>query len=108
NLQLHHVISDITRLTGLSIIAAILAGERNPEDLAKLRNKRIRASQATVAKSLVGDYRTEHLFTLEQSLKSYRHYQALMAECDQKIKLLLSALDSQVDPARTPLPEPSK
>lgn len=108
NLQLHHVISDITGLTGLSIIDAILAGERNPEELAKLRNKRIRASQATVAKSLVGDYRTEHLFTLEQSLKSYRHYQGLMAECDQKIKILLGMLESQVDPVQTPLPEPSK
>jgi transposase len=108
NLQLHHVISDITGLTGLAIIEAILGGERNPHELAKLRNKRIKASKVTVAKSLVGDYRVEHLFTLEQSLKSYRHYQGLIAECDLEIKTLLSAFESQVDMAENPLPPPSK
>ena len=108
NLQLHHVISDITGETGLAIIDAILSGERDPETLAKLRNKRIKASKATVAKSLVGDYRAEHLFTLQQSLQSYRHYQGLIAECDIKVKMLLSAFESQVDVVKNPLPPPSK
>jgi transposase len=54
NLQLHHVISDITGVTGLDIIDALLAGERDPHQLAKLRNGRIKASKATIAKSLVG------------------------------------------------------
>ena len=57
NLQIHHVISDITGLTGLSIVDAIVAGQTNPEELAKLRNYRIKASLETVRKSLVGDYR---------------------------------------------------
>jgi len=56
NLQLHHVISDVTGQTGLAIVEAILAGERNPYVLAKLRNDRIKASEAVIAKSLVGDF----------------------------------------------------
>src|ERR1700688_1631629 len=74
NLQLHHVISDVTGQTGLAIVEAILAGERNPYILAKLRNDRIKASEAVIAKSLVGDYRPEHLFTLRQSLVAYHYY----------------------------------
>ncbi len=61
NLQLHHVISDITGVTGMTIIEAILAGERNPHTLAALRDGRIKATADTIAKSLVGDYRREHL-----------------------------------------------
>jgi len=72
NLQLHHVISDITGQTGLAIVDAILGGERNPRILAKLRHERIKASEEVIAKSLVGDYRPEHLFTLRQSLIAYR------------------------------------
>src|SRR2546427_5513240 len=74
NLQLHHVISDITGLTGLAILDAILAGERDPKRLAKLRDWRIKVSEEVIAKSLVGDYWPEHLFTLRQSLAGYRYY----------------------------------
>jgi transposase-like protein len=56
NLQIHHVISDITGTTGLAIMDAILGGERDAQALATLRDPRIRASQDTIAKSLVGDY----------------------------------------------------
>jgi transposase len=73
NLQIHHVLSDITGQTGLAIVDAILAGERNPEVLAQLRHSRVKASSATIIKSLVGDYRAEHLFTLRQSLAAYRY-----------------------------------
>jgi transposase len=64
NLQIHHVISDITGLKGLKIVDAILAGERDPKKLAALRDGRIKATEETIIKSLVGDYRREHLFTL--------------------------------------------
>ena len=64
NLQIHHVISDITGVTGLRIIEAVLTGERNLVKLAGLRDGRIKASEETIIKSLVGDYRREHLFTL--------------------------------------------
>lgn len=92
NLQLHHVISDVTGMTGLAIIDAILAGERDPMTLAALRNWRVHASAETITKALVGDYRPEHVFTLRQSLGAYRYYQQLMAECDVEIERHLTAL----------------
>ena len=86
NLQIHHVISDITGVTGLAIVDAIVAGKTDPKELAKLRDYRIKASVETVTKSLVGDYRPEHIFTLKQSLTAYRYYQQLIADCDQEIQ----------------------
>jgi transposase len=62
NLQLHHVISDITGTTGLAILDAILGGERDVKKLASLRDPRVRTTPETIAESLVGDYRHEHLF----------------------------------------------
>lgn len=98
NLQLQHVISDLSGKTGLAIIDAILAGERDPQRLADYRDPRIRASKETLVKSLVGNYRPEHLFTLKQALTAYRHYQQLITECDQEIEKLLSEFDSRIDP----------
>lgn len=89
NLQLHHVISDLSGTTGTAILDAILAGERNPKKLARLRDRRVKATEATIAKSLVGDYRREHLFTLRQSVTAYRHYQQLLADCDVEIEQML-------------------
>jgi hypothetical protein len=103
NLQLHHVISDITGKTGLAILDAILAGEHDPHKLAPLRDYRIKARSDTIGKSLVGDGRPEHLFTLKQALAAYRHYQDLLRECDPEIERLMSRFDSQVDPVQTPL-----
>jgi hypothetical protein len=68
NLQLHHVLSDITGVSGIAILDAILAGERDPIRLAALCNRRVRSPRETVAKSLEGDYRSEHLFALRQCL----------------------------------------
>ncbi len=79
NLQIHHVLSDITGVSGLAIIDAILKGERNPQLRAGLRDGRVHASEETIRKSLVGNYRREHLFTLEQSLKAFRQYQASLS-----------------------------
>jgi transposase len=108
NLQLHHVIAKITGTTGLAIIDAILGGERDTEKLAAFRDVRVKATEEVIAKSLVGDYREEHLFTLRQSLQSYRHYQESIVQCDEKIKDLLSAFDSKIDPDKRPLPESTK
>jgi len=95
NLQIHHVISDITGVTGLAIADAIVAGNTDPKELAKLRDHRIKASVETVTKSLVGDYRAEHIFTLKQSLTAYRHYQQLIADCDQEVQQRIQAFDSK-------------
>ena len=97
NLQIHHVISDITGVTGLAIADAIVAGKTNPKELAQLRDHRIKASIETVTKSLVGDYRPEHIFTLKQSLVSYRHYQQLIADCDQEVQQRVQAFDTKPD-----------
>jgi transposase len=95
NIQIHHVISDITGVTGLGIIDSLVAGNRNPKELAKLRDHRIRATEATITKSLAGDYRPEHIFTLKQSLNAYRHYQQLIADCEHEVHQRLHAFDSK-------------
>ena len=102
NLQLHHVISDITGRTGITILEAILAGERNPHQLAKLRDRRVKATEETIAKSLVGDYRREHLFTLRQSLAAFRQYQDWIADCDHEIAQYLEQFESKLDPPPRP------
>lgn len=103
NLQLHHVISDITGTTGLAILDAILAGNRDVNALAALRDPRIRARQETIAKSLVGDYRREHLFTLGQSVGLYRDYQRQIAACEEEMQVLMKSLETKADPT-APLP----
>jgi transposase len=102
NLQIHHIISDLAGTTGLAIMDAILAGERDPRKLAQLRNRHIQASEETIMKSLVGDYREEHLFTLRQSLKSYRHYQELIQEIDLQVKQMVLRLPSKIAAGEKP------
>ena len=97
NLQIHHVISDITGVTGLAIVDAIVDGKTNPRQLAQLRDYRIKAPIETVIKSLVGDYRPEHIFTLKQSLMAYRHYQQLIDECDREVEQRLQAFNTKDD-----------
>jgi hypothetical protein len=74
--------------------------------LTALRDGRIKASEETIIKSLVGDYRWEHLFTLRQSLAAYRNYQKLIAECDHEIERHLKTFDSGVDSKAKPLAPP--
>ena len=71
NLLLHNVVSDITGVTGMQIIKAILAGERNTQVLAGMRDRRCKNSIATIAKSLEGNYRPEHLFSLKQAVETF-------------------------------------
>lgn len=104
NLQLHHVISDLTGVTGLAIVDAVLAGERDPHKLAQLRDPRIKSSVETIAKSLEGDYRAEHLFVLEQSLQCYRFYQSQIAGLDRQVEALLEGFESKINVAEQPLP----
>jgi transposase len=102
NVQIHHVISDLAGTTGLTIVEAILAGERDPQKLAQLRDWRIKASEETIMKSLVGDYRAEHLFTLGQSLRSYRHYQQMIQEVDLQVKQMVQRLPSKLADGQKP------
>lgn len=97
NVQIHRVLSDITGVSGLAIVDAILAGERDGHRLAELRHKRVRASEEAIVKALEGDYRPEHLFTLRQSLASYRHYQKLIEECDQQLRKAVEEMEIKTD-----------
>jgi len=96
NVQLQHVISDITGVTGLAILEAILAGERDPQKLAALKDHRIKASRDTIAKSLCADWRPEHLFTLKQTYQLWQNHQTLIAGCDEQIATLLAQFDSRI------------
>jgi fructose/tagatose bisphosphate aldolase len=92
NLHLHHVLSDISGRSGLAILDAILAGERDPKKLASLADRRVEKSQAQIEAALTGDYRPELLFVLSQSLDNYRQMQQLIAQYDLGIEKQLAKI----------------
>jgi transposase len=102
NVQLHHVISDITGTTGTAIVKDILSGCRHPQQLARHRDPRIKADEATIAKSLEGNWRPEHLFVLKQEWASYESRQELIAECDRQLREWFGDQPEQADPADLP------
>lgn len=105
NLLLHNVVSDITGVTGMKIIKAILDGERDPRVLAGHRDERCHHTAATIAKSLVGNYREEHLFALRQAVDLYETYQAKIADCNQAI---IKQVEKQPDLSDDDPPTPEK
>lgn len=96
NLLLHNVVSDLTGVTGMRIIKALLAGKRDPQVLAGMRDKRCKNSIETIAKSLEGNYRPEHIFSLKQAVESFEFYQTQIAQCDREIESLLASFDAKV------------
>jgi transposase len=92
NLQLANVISDVAGETGLKILRAINAGERDGRVLAALKNSRIQATEDEIAKSLQGTWRSEHLFALRQALAGYDFIVTQLAEVDQEIETQLKTL----------------
>jgi len=103
NLQLRNVLSDLSGVSGMAILEAILAGERNPRKLAALADPQVKASKAVIAKSLQGNWRPELLFILGQEMEVYRGCQKRMAGCDQLLQQLLRAMETKVDPQSQPL-----
>ena len=101
NVQLANVISDVSGLTGQTIVRAIVAGERDPLKLAELSHPRIQASREEVAKSLEGNWRTELLFVLQQEVKMYDTYQLRINECDQQLQKHLASF-SDIVPSPPP------
>lgn len=97
NLHLHKVISDIAGLTGMSIMRAIVAGERDPQVLAALKHSRIRSSQDEIAKALSGNYRAELVFVLQQELTLYDLHQQQIAACDTQIEQCLLRFNAKTD-----------
>lgn len=106
NLQLHHVVSDITGATGLKIIRAIVSGERDPQTLAAMRDVRCKAKMETVRAALEGNYQPEHIFALKQALALYDFYQACVDECDSQIEHVLDVLNAEKTAPTAPLPAP--
>jgi len=104
NIQLHKVITDITGMTGMRIIRAILAGERDPLVLANMKDRRIQSSVGDIVKSLEGDYRQEHLFALKQAVELYDFYHQQIEACDRQLEVCLSQFDSKVDVQSQPVP----
>ena len=92
NLHLHHVLSDISGQSGLAILDAIVAGERDPSKLASLAHYRVQKSQAEIEAALRGDYRPELLFVLSQSLENYRQLEQQILKCDLSIEQKMATL----------------
>ena len=104
NVQLHHVVEDITGVTGMKIIRGIVAGERDPQILAQYRDRRCKATIETIERALDGHYKPEHVFELIQAVAVYDHYQSLVMQCDQRIESTLRQLQVGVEPNASGLP----
>jgi transposase len=96
NVQLANVISDLSGLTGQTIVRAILAGERDPRNLAELSHPQIRATREEIVKSLEGNWRPELLFVLKQEMEMYDTYQRKIAECDRELQSHLKQFADKV------------
>jgi transposase len=105
NLHLHRVLSDVTGLSGMRILKAIVAGERDPHTLAALKHERVKATEAEIVAALSGNYRDEHLFVLQQELDLYESYQQQIAACDGRIEAYLGQLPSPLAPDEQPQPQ---
>jgi transposase len=106
NVHVHHALSDLNGETGLRILDALLAGERDPKKLVELRDAQCsKTTQAELAKALEGDWRPEHLFVLRQSLETYRHLLGQLEQCDQAVEEALAAVVLP-EPTEPPSPAP--
>jgi len=95
NIKLTRVVSDVTGVTGLRIIRAILEGQRDPRALARLRDRRCRHDEATIARALEGTWREEHLFALRQAVELLDFYQQQLGACDREIEAVLGRFDDK-------------
>lgn len=93
NIKFHTVIRDITGMSGLAVLQAIINGERNPENFLPLMDYRIKAGKEAIVESLRGTWKEEHLFTLAQSLDMYQLYRAKIEACDSEIEKHLQKLE---------------
>lgn len=105
NIQIANAISDLSGVTGMRILNAIVAGERDPQKLADLRDPRIKASRETVVKSLEGTWREDLLFVLKQEMESWQKRQQQITECDHQLQQQLAALETK-EPVGNPAAAP--
>ncbi len=104
NVQLPLVVSDITGVTGLRILRDIVAGQRDPQQLAQHRDYRCHASEGEIVAALTGNYRPEHLFALQQNLELFDIYQRQLAASDVAVEAHLAQLAATTTPPPAPLP----
>jgi transposase len=103
NVQLSDVLSDLSGMSGMAILHAILEGERDPEQLAAHVQPGVKATPEEIAKSLEGNWRPELLFVLRQQVELYRTYQNKIADCDEQLRRHLESLGGKVDPKAQPI-----
>lgn len=108
NVQLHKVLSDISGVTGLAIIRAIVAGERDPAALARLRVGAVKSRPEEIEKALTGEYRPEHVFQLSQCLQLYDCYQEMIRDVDAQLESALARFESRTSQAKAPDPRRGK
>ncbi len=106
NVKLGQVIDDIKGVTGMKIIRSIISGERSPKKLAQFRDSRCNNDEATIAKALEGNFRSEHVFALQQAVELYDFYKKQIIECEIRIKNHLEGFDDHSN--GTPLEKPSR
>jgi transposase len=108
NICVHHAVSDITGVTGMAIIRAIVDGERDPQVLARMRDRRCKKTEEQIADELTGTWRPEHLFNLGQSLKMYDHLCQIVTEYDSEIFAYIKTLQPCVEDDQPAPPPASK
>jgi transposase len=97
NVKLTEVVSDVTGVTGMAIIKAILAGDREPQQLAALRDRRCKRTRSEIARALEGSWRAEHLFALKQAVELYEFYRRKLRECDAEVEAHLRRSEDRAE-----------
>ena len=106
NVRVELAVSDVTGKTGMAIIREILKGERDPEVLARMRDERCAKSEEAIAEALLGKYSEDHLFALEQAVRTWDHYQVLIAECNARLEKQGAKFEKKAD--RKDIPKPRR
>ena len=104
NVRVHRAVSDVDGVTGMAILRAIVQGERDPQQLAKLRDQRCKHTEQEIAEQLSGHWREDHLFSLAQALKVYDSLQERKGDYDRQI---LQQLEAMTAPERRDQPVPA-
>jgi transposase len=97
NIRMDQAVSDITGKTGMRILRAILKGERDPQELASMRDDRCAKGLEAIAEDLTGKYSDEHLFALDQAVRTWDHYQTLIAECTKRLEQQARAFEKKAE-----------
>jgi transposase len=104
NIRVELAVSDITGKTGMAIIRSILKGQRDPHELAKLRDERCAKNEAAIAAALLGKYSDDHLFELDHAVRTWDHLQVLIAECHTRLDKAAGQLEKKADRQNIPAP----